>query len=77
MRMTDSNEKIPTTTKNSQDADISDISTRIFGFEVGKHVMDIEAKNEQEAMQKLVEIYWHFIDDVGEVKLLGAQDNVC
>lgn len=56
---------------------ISNVSTRIFGFEVGKHVMDIEAKTEQEAMQKLVKIYWHFIDDIGEVKLLGAQDNVC
>ena len=41
------------TSVNNKDADISFVSTRLFGFQVGKHVMDIEAKSEQEAMQKL------------------------
>lgn len=45
----------------------------VYGFETGKHVIDISAENEQEAMITLVKKFWPFVNDNGKIELLGKR----
>jgi len=45
-----------------------------YGFQVGEHIIEIEADSEKEAMQKLVSEFWDFIDTNGKVELLGGRE---
>ena len=42
-----------------------------YGFEIGQHVVDIDAKSEKKALIKLVKSYFDLIDSFGEIELLG------
>lgn len=44
---------------------------KIYGFQVGKRVIDIEANSEQEACSILVKCFWDLIDSSGQIELLG------
>jgi len=48
-----------------------DVKRSVYGFEIGKHVIDIEAESEQKAFGILVKKFWNFIDDNGKVEMLG------
>jgi hypothetical protein len=43
----------------------------IYGFAIGKYVIDIEAKSEQEAFKLLIDEFWNFIDENSKVEMLG------
>ena len=51
------------------------MKNKIYGFEMGKRVVDIEATTEQEAFKILIDKFWSFIDNQGSVNLLGEQKN--
>lgn len=44
---------------------------KIYGFKIGKHLIDIEAHSEQEAFRLLGENFWHLISNYEKVELLG------
>lgn len=48
--------------------------TKVYGFQIGKHVIDIEAKNEKEAMLILINKFWAFINDNGKIEMLGERE---
>lgn len=48
---------------------------KIYGFKIGKHLIDIEAHSEQEAFRLLGENFWHLISDHEKVELLGELKN--
>lgn len=49
----------------------ADVKRSVYGFEIGKHRIDIEAESEQKAMTILIKKFWNFIDDNGKIELLG------
>ena len=52
---------------------LADVSMS-YGFQVGKHIFEIEANTEKEAMQKLISQFWEFIDKNEKVELLGGRE---
>ena len=46
---------------------------KIYGFKIGKHIIDIESHNEQEAFRLLGVNFWDLINDASVVELLGEE----
>ena len=44
---------------------------KIYGFKIGKHIVDIESYSEQEAFRLLGVNFWHLISNEETVELLG------
>ena len=44
---------------------------KIYGFKIGKHIVDIESHSEQEAFRLLGVNFWHLISSYEKVELLG------
>ena len=42
-----------------------------YGFKIGKHIIDIEADDEQIAFKILGKEFWDYIDKVEKIELLG------
>lgn len=49
---------------------------KIYGFEIGKRVIDVSAQDEQKAFKILIDKFWSFIDTEGSVNLLGEQTSI-
>ena len=50
----------------------NNVNSSVYGFQLKNKIIEIEAKDEQQALIKLVQEYWDLIDKTGELKLLGA-----
>ena len=50
----------------------NNVNSSVYGFELKNKIIEIKAKNEQQALIKLVQKCWHLIDKTGKVKLLGS-----
>ena len=44
---------------------------KVYGFKIGKHIVDIESHSEQEAFRLLGVNFWHLISLEEKVELLG------
>lgn len=44
---------------------------KVYGFKVGKHIIDIESHSEQEAFRLLGVNFWHLISSEEKIELLG------
>ena len=49
---------------------------KIYGFKIGKHIVDIESHSEQEAFRLLGVNFWHLISNEETVELLGELKKV-
>lgn len=67
--MTDTNK----TPKTESHAPLSGVSMS-YGFQISKHIFEIEADSEKDAMMILVRDYWGWIDKNEKVELLGGRE---
>lgn len=44
---------------------------KVYGFQIGQHIIDIDSNNEKEAFKLLIENYWDLISEYEKVELLG------
>jgi hypothetical protein len=44
---------------------------KVYGFKVGKHIIDIESHSEQEAFRLLGVHFWDLISSAEKIELLG------
>ncbi|MBQ5874233.1 MAG: hypothetical protein IIW58_08830 [Bacteroidales bacterium] len=44
---------------------------KVYGFQIGQHIIDIDSDNEKEAFKLLIENYWDLISEYEKVELIG------
>ena len=44
---------------------------KVYGFQIGQHIIDIDSDDEKEAFKLLIENYWDLISEYEKVELLG------
>lgn len=50
---------------------MTDKIEKVYGFQIGQHIVDIDSDDEKEAFKLLIENYWDLISEYEKVELLG------